>query len=126
MQINSKQPIVTVELREKEDSSVRSISGLVSVFLGGILSVAAFSAAGAQAKGDEASHGQMSQLIVEQIIQNTLQQQHLDTFRRIVRSGCKVWWENDRVDANKICDCLRCDFLPECYIASTVIRECLR
>src|SRR5882762_6065719 len=31
--------------------------------------------------------------------------------------------KNDRVDANKICDCLRCDFLPECYIASTAIRE---
>jgi transposase len=26
-------------------------------------------------------------------------------------------------DANKICDCLRCDFLPECYMASTAIRE---
>jgi hypothetical protein len=22
--------------------------------------------------------------------------------------------KNDRIDANKICDCLRCDFLPEC------------
>jgi transposase len=22
--------------------------------------------------------------------------------------------KNDRVDARKICDCLRCDFLPEC------------
>jgi transposase len=31
--------------------------------------------------------------------------------------------KNDRVDANKIADCLRCDFLPECYIASTEIRE---
>src|SRR5512137_771003 len=31
--------------------------------------------------------------------------------------------KNDRIDANKICDCLRCDFLPECYIASTAIRE---
>src|ERR1700751_3578734 len=27
------------------------------------------------------------------------------------------------LDANKICDCLRCDFLPECYMASTAIRE---
>ena len=26
--------------------------------------------------------------------------------------------KNDRIDANKICDCLRCDFLPECYMAS--------
>jgi transposase len=30
---------------------------------------------------------------------------------------------NDRIDARKICDCLRCDFLPECYMASTEIRE---
>jgi len=31
--------------------------------------------------------------------------------------------KNDRIDAGKICDCLRCDFLPECYMASTAIRE---
>ena len=31
--------------------------------------------------------------------------------------------KNDRVDASKICDCLRCDFLPECYMAPTAIRE---
>jgi transposase len=31
--------------------------------------------------------------------------------------------KNDRIDANKICDCLRCDFLPECYMAATSIRE---
>jgi transposase len=31
--------------------------------------------------------------------------------------------KNDRIDARKICDCLRCDFLPECYMASTEIRE---
>ena len=31
--------------------------------------------------------------------------------------------KNDRIDAAKICDCLRCDFLPECYMASTAIRE---
>jgi len=31
--------------------------------------------------------------------------------------------KNDRLDANKICDCLRCDFLPECYMATTAIRE---
>jgi hypothetical protein len=31
---------------------------------------------------------------------------------------------NDRIDASKFCDCLRCDFLPECYyVAPTVIRE---
>jgi transposase len=31
--------------------------------------------------------------------------------------------KNDRIDANKICDCLRCDFLPECHMAPTAIRE---
>src|SRR6202049_212969 len=34
--------------------------------------------------------------------------------------------KNDRIDAGKICDCLRCDFLPESYMASTAIRECRR
>src|ERR1700694_2788278 len=31
--------------------------------------------------------------------------------------------KNDRIDANKIADGLRCDFLPECYMAPTAIRE---
>src|SRR5436309_9829293 len=31
--------------------------------------------------------------------------------------------KNDQIDASKLADCLRCDFLPECYIASTEIRE---
>jgi hypothetical protein len=31
--------------------------------------------------------------------------------------------KNDRIDANKICDCLHCDFLPACYMAPTAIRE---
>src|ERR1700736_3272654 len=31
--------------------------------------------------------------------------------------------KNDRTDANKISDCLRCDFLPECYRASIEIRQ---
>lgn len=31
--------------------------------------------------------------------------------------------KNDHIDANKICDCLRCDFLPECYMAPAAIRE---
>ena len=31
--------------------------------------------------------------------------------------------KNDRIDASKIADCLRCDFLPECYMAATPIRE---
>src|SRR3989441_1715429 len=29
----------------------------------------------------------------------------------------------DRIDAGKIADCLRCDFLPECHMASTAIRD---
>src|SRR6266567_1359585 len=33
--------------------------------------------------------------------------------------------KNDHIDAGKICDCLRCDFLPECYMASTAFRELL-
>src|SRR6202162_378528 len=31
--------------------------------------------------------------------------------------------KNDRVDAGKIAACLRCDFLPECHMASTEIRD---
>lgn len=31
--------------------------------------------------------------------------------------------KNDRIDANKLADCLRCDFLPECHMASTEIRN---
>ena len=31
--------------------------------------------------------------------------------------------KNDRIDAGKICDCLRCDSLPESYMVSTAIRE---
>jgi transposase len=31
--------------------------------------------------------------------------------------------KNDRIDASKLADCLRCDFLPECYMASSEIRE---
>src|SRR3989442_15766765 len=31
--------------------------------------------------------------------------------------------KNDRIDAGKLADCLRCDFLPECYMASTAIRD---
>jgi transposase len=33
--------------------------------------------------------------------------------------------KNDRIDAGKIRDCLRCDFLPECHMAPTAIRSCL-
>jgi transposase len=31
--------------------------------------------------------------------------------------------KNDRIDASKIADCLRCDFLPECHMAPTAIRD---
>ena len=31
--------------------------------------------------------------------------------------------KNDRIDAAKIADCLRCDFLPECHMAPTAIRD---
>lgn len=31
--------------------------------------------------------------------------------------------KNDKIDAAKIADCLRSDFLPECHMASTEIRD---
>ena len=31
--------------------------------------------------------------------------------------------KNDRIDAGKIADCLRCDFLPECHMAPLEIRD---
>ena len=31
--------------------------------------------------------------------------------------------KNDRIDARKIAECLRCDLLPECHMASTAIRD---
>ena len=34
--------------------------------------------------------------------------------------------KNDRVDAQKIADLLRCDLLPECYMAPSKIREMRR
>ena len=34
--------------------------------------------------------------------------------------------KNDKIDAGKIADCLRCDFLPECHMASTEIRNLRR
>jgi transposase len=42
---------------------------------------------------------------------------------RMLRAIAAAKKKNDRIDANKICDCLRCDFLPECYMVSTAIRE---
>src|ERR1700751_5972019 len=41
----------------------------------------------------------------------------------MVRAIAVAKKKNDRIDAKKIADCLRCDFLPECYMASTEIRE---
>jgi len=49
----------------------------------------------------------------------TLKVAHPLMLRAIAASKKK----NDRIEAKKICDCLRCDFLPECYMASTAIRE---
>jgi len=31
--------------------------------------------------------------------------------------------KNDKIDASKIADCLRCDFLPECHMTPTEIRD---
>jgi hypothetical protein len=31
--------------------------------------------------------------------------------------------KNDKIDAGKMADCLRCDFLPECHMLSTEIRD---
>jgi transposase len=31
--------------------------------------------------------------------------------------------KHDKIDAGKIADCLRCDFLPECHMTSTEIRD---
>jgi transposase len=31
--------------------------------------------------------------------------------------------KNDKIDASKIADCLRCDFLSECHMAPTEIRD---
>jgi hypothetical protein len=42
---------------------------------------------------------------------------HLVMLRAIAAAKKK----NDRIDAGKIADCLRCDFLPECHMVSTEI-----
>src|SRR6056297_1474357 len=41
---------------------------------------------------------------------------------RAIATGKK---KNDKLDAKKIADLLRCDLLPECYMAPTEIRELL-
>src|SRR5579859_7676421 len=42
---------------------------------------------------------------------------------RMLRAIAASKKKNDRIDAGKIADCLRCDFLPECHMASTAIRD---
>jgi transposase len=44
----------------------------------------------------------------------------IDMMLRAIATAKK---KNDRIDANKIADAIRCDFLPECYMAPTKIRE---
>jgi transposase len=41
----------------------------------------------------------------------------------ILRAIAAAKKKNDRIDASKIADCLRCDFLPECHMSSQAIRE---
>src|SRR5579863_2690545 len=41
----------------------------------------------------------------------------------MLRAVAAVKKKNDKIDAAKIADCLRCDFLPECHMASTQIRD---
>jgi transposase len=41
----------------------------------------------------------------------------------VLRAIAAAKKENDRIDASKITDCLRCDLLPECHISSAEIRE---
>jgi transposase len=42
---------------------------------------------------------------------------------RMLRAFAAAKKKNDRINAGKIADCLRCDFLPECHMASTEIRD---
>ncbi len=41
----------------------------------------------------------------------------------MLRASAEAKKKNDRIDAGKIADCLRCDFLPECHMTSTQIRD---
>jgi transposase len=41
----------------------------------------------------------------------------------MIRAVAAAKKKNDKIDARKIADCLRCDFLPECHMASTEIRD---
>jgi hypothetical protein len=42
---------------------------------------------------------------------------------RMLRAIAAAKKKNDRIGASKVCDCLRCDFLRECYTAPTALRE---
>jgi transposase len=41
----------------------------------------------------------------------------------VLRAIAAAKKKNDRIDARKIADCLRCDFLPECHMSSQATRE---
>lgn len=41
----------------------------------------------------------------------------------ILRAIAAAKEKNDRIDSSKICDCLRCDFLPQYYMASAALWE---
>src|SRR6201994_1577870 len=41
----------------------------------------------------------------------------------VLRAIAAAKKKNDNIDAGKIADCLRCDFLPECHMASIEIRD---
>jgi transposase len=41
----------------------------------------------------------------------------------ILRAIAAAKKKNDQIDAGKIADCLRCDFLPECHMLSTEMRD---
>jgi len=42
---------------------------------------------------------------------------------KVARAIAAAKKKNDRIDAAKIAACLRCDFLPQCHIAPTEIRN---
>jgi transposase len=52
---------------------------------------------------------------------------HADTVKvahpMMLRAIAAAKKKNDKIDAGKIADCLRCDFLPECHMVSTEIRD---
>jgi hypothetical protein len=41
----------------------------------------------------------------------------------VLRAIAAAKKKNDRIDASKIADCLRCDFLPECHMMPAEIRD---